>query len=423
MKALAASLIALTLALCAAPPALSMQPLPDYESFENLRSQASRGDKDAALRLAQTFEWGSAVASQDLDRAIHWYRVAADQGMPEARDALIRMAGKDNIRAQFHLVGLYRNSRWFKRDDGEADAWLGKIAEAAQRGDAVAQNALGELYAAHDRGVTQNNAQALAWFRKAAEQGSAQAQDNLGAMFMNGQGVARDDAQAAFWFRKAAEQDFAAAQFHLGAMFENGQGVAQDEAQAVAWYRKSAGFGQNYPEAQNALGLINDQEAADLYREAAQEGHAGARNNLQALLQNIRRRAEQGDPDAQFDLGAKYSYLTGYTDLLPRDYMQAAFWLRKAAEQGHVRAQVGLGAAYAAGRGVARDDAQAVVWFLKAAAQGSTVAQRELGWMHENGFGVPKDTAQALGWYRKSAAQGSPQAPLDLMRLDEQGIR
>ncbi|WP_304666925.1 tetratricopeptide repeat protein, partial [Neisseria bergeri] len=68
-----------------------------------------------------------------------------------------------------------------------------------------------------------------------------------------GQGVRQDYAQAVQWYRKAAEQGYAGAQVNLGLMYEQGQGVRQDYAQAVQWYRKAAE--QGYAGAQVNLGL------------------------------------------------------------------------------------------------------------------------------------------------------------------------
>ena len=56
-------------------------------------------------------------------------------------------------------------------------------------------------------------------------------------MYANGQGVLKDDAEAVKWFRLAADQDYAKAQFYLGFMYANGQGVLKDDAEAVRWYR------------------------------------------------------------------------------------------------------------------------------------------------------------------------------------------
>jgi hypothetical protein len=48
-------------------------------------------------------------------------------------------------------------------------------------------------------------------------------------MFAQGRGVAQSDAKAARWFRKAADQGNAGAQYNLGAIFAQGRGVAQSD--------------------------------------------------------------------------------------------------------------------------------------------------------------------------------------------------
>ena len=83
---------------------------------------------------------------------------------------------------------------------------------------------------ASGRGVAKDDAQAVAWYRKAADQGLALAQINLGVMYANGRGVAKDDDEAVAWCRKAADQGLALAQNNLGGMYANGRGVAKDEA-------------------------------------------------------------------------------------------------------------------------------------------------------------------------------------------------
>ena len=62
-------------------------------------------------------------------------------------------------------------------------------------------------------------------------------------MYFKGQGVPQDYAAAVSWYRKAAEQGNASAQYNLGVMYDNGQGVPQDYAAAVSWYRKAADQG------------------------------------------------------------------------------------------------------------------------------------------------------------------------------------
>ena len=69
---------------------------------------------------------------------------------------------------------------------------------------------------------------AEALFRKAADQGNAAAQFNLGVMYKKGRGVTQDYQEAFSWWHKAAEQGVAEAQYNLGVMYEHGLGVAQD---------------------------------------------------------------------------------------------------------------------------------------------------------------------------------------------------
>jgi GAF domain/Sel1 repeat len=86
---------------------------------------------------------------------------------------------------------------------------------------------------------------------------------------------------------------------------------------------------------------------------------------------NVRRLAEQGDPAAQFAIGAQYA--TG--DDVPQDYSAAVRWFSKAAEQGHVLAQATLGAYYWAGRGVPSDLSKAYFWSILAQAGGDQATE------------------------------------------------
>jgi TPR repeat protein len=80
----------------------------------------------------------------------------------------------------------------------------------------------------------------MTWYLKAADQGDAGAEFNIGVMYDNGQGVPQDYKQALTWFRKAADQGDAVAQYNLGVMYGNGQGVPQDDIQAHMWWSLAA---------------------------------------------------------------------------------------------------------------------------------------------------------------------------------------
>jgi TPR repeat protein len=45
--------------------------------------------------------------------------------------------------------------------------------------------------------------------------------------------VLKDAKQAVYWYKKAAEQGYAGAQYNLGFMYVNGKGVLKDDKQAV----------------------------------------------------------------------------------------------------------------------------------------------------------------------------------------------
>jgi hypothetical protein len=98
-------------------------------------------------------------------------------------------------------------------------------------------------------GVLQDPHAAVTWYRKAAEQGHAKAQNNLGAMFVKGQGVSQDYHSAAAWFRKAAAQGDVEGEFNLALMYENGTGVPQNPHAAMTWYRVAAKQGHTVAKA------------------------------------------------------------------------------------------------------------------------------------------------------------------------------
>ena len=55
-------------------------------------------------------------------------------------------------------------------------------------------------------------------------------------MYANGEGVPENDVEAVKWYRKAAEQGDAGAQSNLGSMYAKGDGVAEDKLNAYVWW-------------------------------------------------------------------------------------------------------------------------------------------------------------------------------------------
>ena len=79
--------------------------------------------------------------------------------------------------------------------------------------------------------------------RRAAEQGAAAAQFNLGGLYYYGEGVPQDYGEAVRWYRLAADQGHAGAQASLGVMYAGGWGVPQDDIAAHMWTNLAAAQG------------------------------------------------------------------------------------------------------------------------------------------------------------------------------------
>jgi len=105
--------------------------------------------------------------------------------------------------------------------------------------------------AAAGRGVAKSDAEAAKWYRIAADQGYAPAENNLGFLYAEGRGVPRDDAEAVKWYRRAADRNYAPAETSLGMMYAQGRGVKQSDSDALSLY--SAAASQGYPQAKANL--------------------------------------------------------------------------------------------------------------------------------------------------------------------------
>lgn len=205
-------------------------------------------------------------------------------------------------------------------------------------------------YAALDR---EDYVTAYRLWHRCAEEGSADAQLGMGAIYFYGYGRPKDLAEAARWYLKSAEQGSAKAQYFLGVMYEEGDGVAKDAAAAVSWFRKAA---------------------------------------------------EQGHPNAQHSLAMRYFDGHG----VAQDKVEAVRWFHMAAAQGVVEAQANLGTIYLEGQGAERNQAEARNWFRKAAEQGDSQAQFDTGVLYyTGGDGQVPDNVQAYMWTSLSASSAS----------------
>jgi len=166
--------------------------------------------------------------------------------------------------------------------------------------------------------------------RQLAERGDADAQYELGEAYYEGQGVPRDYAEALGWFRKAADQFHLYANTHLGNMYERGEGVPADRAEAVRYYSRAADIAIAYCESEGLRGWDPDWVMGAVDK-GAEHGHTEAQVLAIAWqrlkLPETRRRAEEGDDFAQWRLG--HLYQKG--EVVPQDYVLAHMWFNLSA--------------------------------------------------------------------------------------------
>ncbi len=182
--------------------------------------------------------------------------------------------------------------------------------------------------------------------------------------------------------------------------------------------------------------LTNFSPAAEVFnaaqvRKRAEQGDAEAQFQLGRALSSgtgigkdvnesvrwVRKAAESGLPTAQYSLG----FMLENGQLLQRNPAEAVFWYSRAAEQGHTIALSRLDLlAYAlpVGTGVTKEVNETILWLRKAAESGLPAAQYSLGFMHEYGQFLPRNPAEAVIWYSRAAEQGHTNA---MSRLEAQG--
>ena len=197
---------------------------------------------------------------------------------------------------------------------------------------------------------------------KLAEGGNAEAQANLGVCYAKGEGVSQSNEEAVRWFKMSVEQNNAKGQFYLAMAYNRGMGVNQDWQESFRLIKESAN--QGYAKAQTQLAGCYDY------------GLNGITKNHAEAMKWFRLAAEQGEPDAQWNVGMDY-----YTN---KDYNEAFKWFDKSAAQGYSDGQLFLGMCYFLGQGVEQDKVRGYDLVRKAAEQGNKDAIQELELLKNN---------------------------------------
>ena len=231
--------------------------------------------------LANLYVSGEGV-STDYITAYMWYSLATSSGDETSRKMMDVIAAK--MKSEEIAEAKRRAEQWAKAHDVSRDVGGGvyitekkaskedldalqKLKSDAERGDPDAQSVLGEAYYR-----AQDYQNALAWFRKSADQGYAPGQYNLGVMYMEGSGTAKDAGEAVKWFLKAAEQRHLTAINNLAAAYFYGNGVPRDLVATYMWSSIAASLGDENSK-RNLAGLkekLTAVQVAEAERRASQ---------------------------------------------------------------------------------------------------------------------------------------------------------
>jgi len=190
-----------------------------------------------------------------------------------------------------------------------------ELKRRAEEGDPQAGLALGMRYR-DGVGVPRDYAEAVRWYRRCADSGSAAGMDNVGFMYLMGWGVPQDANIAAAYFKAGAAGNDAQALFNLGKCYFSGRGVEQDYTRAIETWQRAA-EGKN----QNAIWRL-----AVLH--AAGEGLPQDREKAKALCRSI---AEAGNVYGMLLLGELHE--------TQGKHAAAQQWWKRAADRGSVQAK------------------------------------------------------------------------------------
>ena len=180
----------------------------------NCYLDAVKGDADAQCDLGERYYDGDEYVRKNLTKAVKWYTKAAEQGHAVAQ-CYLGFCYADGVGIE---KDLDKALRWFTQATETEHMTVNEIANCyldAIKGNTDAQFDLGNRYYYGYDYVRKNLTKAVEWYTKAAEQGHAKAQFNLGLCYEYGIGVEKDLIKAMEWYTKASKHGYEKAKERL----------------------------------------------------------------------------------------------------------------------------------------------------------------------------------------------------------------
>ena len=439
----------------------------DYQTaFDYFNNAADQGQKDALFELGNYYFFGL-DGPPDITQSLNWYTTAAEKNHGAAQYQLgkiykegigvkvnkklgkkwLNKARSNGVDLNVDIAKLYASNIKSKDINSEF-----KLSENPETSDVDTQYKIGMGYLKNNTDNFDNNL-AVRWLREAAKNEHTGAQYQLGKMYRDGIGVEVSIAEAIKWFKKAAEWDLFSAktalrqlqeqqlinymkdypsgpdiskpdmQFNVAILYLKGKGLKKNVKKAFYWMKKSAQ--NNHHEAQHQLGMMyfngtgvkkNTREAHHWLKKSAYAGNSQAKITLDdltkqhsknnKLLPNTNLVTKNLNPDTIYSNGIQFLDGNG----VDKDLIQALEWINIAANKDLVKAQLKLAEIYSDEKHIERDYNIAASWYRKAAKSGNADAQYQLGLLYKKGHGVDKSNADAVKWFRIAARQGHENA-------------
>lgn len=253
-------------------------------AFTWFKKALSAGYHLSACSLADYYWLGIDRCRQDYKKAIEYYRIAANAGVPIA---------------------------------------MRKLAFAYRQG----------------LGTAVNLREAFQWYKQSADLGERTSQFNVAVMYQKGQGTISDEAAAFKYFLLSAKQGDPDAQFYAGQAYLNGCGVEKDSTEGLIWIKRAAD--NQSQQANFFLARYNEhhEDKTTHFQRAALAGHPLA---MIAALSSQQEDITQEEMDSIVEQVAKMSLQADEEDILRFDdhtkFMMIDFMLQKRKKSLHQKA-------------------------------------------------------------------------------------
>jgi TPR repeat protein len=297
--------------------------------------QAYEGSPEAQYHLAVFYS-----STKELDKAINYYKLAADNGHPMSKCCLGEMYFRGN--------GVEKNLEIAEN----------LVKPIADLGYFAAKLLLSEIYWSQKR-----YPEAVTYCLKNLQENYGEVYNMLGNAYTSGKGIDEDQEKAFYYYDLAAKQNLPYAQFMVGQYYFFGRVVKQDEARGFALFEKAAAA--DVAQAQYVLG------------QCYFSGKIVTKNEATGLI-FFEKAAVGGNSNAQFFLAKRHYYGIG----VEKDIVKGLEFFEKAAAGGNPEAKFILGEGYYFGEDIEKDEIKGYKLCKEAADAGSVNALYFLGYYH-----------------------------------------